>query len=138
MEAERRTYQPTYQSVLINALNDVVNALNNGSSFDAWRAIKTLYDLLPPECSAECKPAYDEVYDGIGRIHADTRSGIDKVGANMKFRYYLGKYLAITNRKLLIVFKNSLHKHGYLEKVWQPLDSGDFKDLEKQQKESEE
>jgi hypothetical protein len=75
----------------------------------AWECMKTLYRILPPNVEMEVQPAYDKVNAQLEAIRKRFFLSIVLVEP-----YYMN-YLYGSNRWLLGIFKNSLHKHGYLE-----------------------
>ncbi|MGA2308844.1 MAG: hypothetical protein ABSG57_04755 [Candidatus Bathyarchaeia archaeon] len=138
-EPERRNYQPPYQSLLVAALHDVVSQMNNGNSVGAWECIKTLNSVAPPEVVHECKADFDRAQQTIVRIKRQTYSPINGIGvSNDKFNAICRKFLYGETRRLLSLYKDSLWAHGYLERFWEPVGAGNFKDLEQQQKDEDE
>ncbi len=48
-----RFITPTYQSMIINALSNVVDKFNVGSVVGAWFALRTTYTILIPDIKKE-------------------------------------------------------------------------------------
>lgn len=129
--AQSPTVTPTYQSVLNNALNDVrvKIALGNMYSWEAWDSLEALYCLVPAPVREECTQMHDEIIKGLKDIM--NSKSVDLIFGDVKTRNQIRRFLYLRNRDFFTALIDALYKHGYLEKLWHPVNEDDFADLEK-------
>ena len=111
---ERHLLQPTYQTILIQALSDVVFRMNNNDIFGAYNALETLYILLPKDCATDVEQTHDNIINQILKMENQNRS-IDIALRQMNLTNWKRQYLHRCNATLLKAFKNSLDKYNYLD-----------------------
>jgi hypothetical protein len=124
MENEKKSLQLTYQEVIINALSRIVERMNVKDMTGCWEALRTLYSLLPPEVEKEVKDQYLKVLEGLRDIKTRTKT-FDIPSSVLKANFQTGKFLYMENRELLRLFKDSLYRHGYLERSFKPSGSNE-------------
>jgi hypothetical protein len=110
---ENHSVTPTYQSLLILALDNIASRLMDGDELGGWQALKTLHAALPPECQKECHEnptTYENKLE-------ETRSfqGYTTAETAIKRDSPSKRYLSCANLQLFDKFKNSLFSLGYLE-----------------------
>ena len=124
-------FQPTYSSLLVNALNDVLEKLEADEQHSAWKSLKALYSILPPPCLTECKKLFEQKNAELTILWQPyQKGGYDIEWAAKKRNAKLWKFYEVANYAITRMFIDSLYLHGYLEQTWNPLDSGDFKKIE--------
>jgi hypothetical protein len=112
MPNDNQFLTPTYQAPLIAALNAVIRKLMEAPPQETWKAIRTLYTFLPPECTPECKDLFQEITENLTTISQSEVK--DPLFRDSELAEQQANYLITMNLNFLEVIKTSLFKHGYL------------------------
>jgi hypothetical protein len=110
---ENHSVTPTYQSLLILALDTVASRLMDEDELGDWQALKTLYAKLPPDCQKK----YREKLITIDKNLAQIRSvqGFSLAEIAIRRASATKRYLGFANFELFDKFKSSLYSKSYLE-----------------------
>jgi hypothetical protein len=112
---ENHIVTPTYQSILMNALNTVINRRNENDIIGTWNALGTLYDWLPGECYTEITPIYQKIVKELQGI-LDANNQIDWYIRNTQRQISQEKKLQIANRILSTEISKSMRAHSWLDR----------------------
>lgn len=103
---------PTYQAPLILALNTVIRKLMEAPAQETWKALKTLYTFLPPECTQQTRETYQAILNNLKLIsQTDIK---DNLFRDNEIEELNSRYLSEMNLNFLEVIKASLFEHKYL------------------------
>jgi len=112
-ERELRGITPTYQNLLINQLNGIVNAINEGNHLYAFRCLRTLImSLNPSHKETLMKNHVKHIQDGIDGINKI--SDVDHETSRIRRRDE-SKNLAPQVLALYEEVMKTLHNARYLE-----------------------
>lgn len=112
---ENHIVTPTYQSILMNALNTVINCRNSGNVEATWNALGTLYDWLPSECYDEVTPLYQSVVTQLQDV-LNQNQQIDWFIRNTQRHKAQYEKLQTANRILSTAISQSMRKHNWLDR----------------------
>jgi hypothetical protein len=104
---------PTYQSLLILALDTVAQRLMDEDYWGGWQALKTLFAELPPECQKDCREEMDSTEFQLERIYAWHGYTVAETYFGRAGR--IKPLLCVENLRLFDKIKASLFEKGYLE-----------------------
>jgi hypothetical protein len=112
-EDERSPYlQPTYQSLLINALNGVLMPLMENRQMNAYFALKAAYAILPKPIKDELKTRWEQY---IREVHSFSSDAPYSILRQDDMNTKLWRFLVTNNYELYGLIKDLLEKHKYLK-----------------------
>lgn len=118
--------QPTFQSVFMASLHAIVGNMNAHNLIETWESEKIAYTILPPKCYKDCEKKFKETEEHLKAL--TKRSGFFTNSLQKETLKDVSNYLRVNNFVFLRLMIDSLHKHGYLEKMWHPINEHDFED----------
>lgn len=104
---------PTYNTILIMSIQDVVRALNNADYLHAYDCLETLWVISPPCVENDCGKQWNTYHMKLARIL--NLRGIDAIHSLQIQTSQSKKYIAREIRPMLAEIKKSLHSGKYLE-----------------------
>ncbi|MGD2090768.1 MAG: DUF309 domain-containing protein [Candidatus Aminicenantes bacterium] len=104
---------PTYNTVLIMAIQDVIRALNAADYLHAHDCLETLWNIAPPKVEEELAQDWQNYQNKLNAVN--NVKGIDAVDS-IHLQSKAAKQVLIREvRPMLQKIKKSLHDHKYLE-----------------------
>ena len=127
MEASQpnRYITPTLQANWNLAIGDIIRCFNAGLIYEAWLALQTLYDLLPPE-KPELKENYKIVRNHFINIKNNFESQATESASYEAIVTSFHNGLTILRKEMRPFFAEIyqlLYKGGYLEKRSRQIDT---------------
>jgi hypothetical protein len=107
-----RYITPTLQANLNLAISDVIRCLNAKMIFEAWEALQTLYDILPPDVHKEVKIKHDNIKRDFEASGNQCIAYEDLVTSHNEGMTVLNEHTRPFFREMYEL----LYKGGYLEK----------------------
>lgn len=112
-EDERSPYlQPTYQTILINALNAVLTKLIENQQIGAYFALKATHEILPDKVKTEISGEWEKYMRDVHSF-SSTAAYVALRIEDRKSKVW--QYLSENNYPLYGQIKDSLEKHKYLK-----------------------
>lgn len=108
-----RYITPTLQSNWNYAINEVLKRMNNVGIAEVWKAIETLYTILPPTIYEKAKAEYARIVNQVNNAtNGSTVDFLAMVESNNEACLILEELAIPFFRKMY----DALYKGGYLEK----------------------
>lgn len=118
---------PTLQSNFNYAVNEVLRRMNNLGIAATWRAVETLFVILPPSIHEKLENEYKDIVNRVNTVtNGSTVDFLAMVESNNECCMVLEEFAVPFFRKMY----DKLYSGGYLEKTWHRLIKEDFKELE--------
>jgi len=113
MENSQKFILPTLASNFNLAISEILNRMNSDSLGEQWRAMVTLYHILPPAIYDKVKGDYEKITKKINHVgNSGSISYIDLVQDNDEVNAILEEFASPFFRKMYEL----LYEGGYLEK----------------------
>ena len=118
---------PTYQTVLINALNTAVTRMMNNDQFGAFQSFEVLHSVLKPKMQEFISKPWKKFLADKRKIQGN---GDMLHRQLMHLRTASYSFLRKNNPVIMQHFIRTLDFFGYLTRDWKPLVDSDFKKIE--------
>lgn len=104
---------PTYNTVLITSILDIVKALNNDEHMKAFDCIETLWVISPKRVRTDCEKEYKQYHHKLAQILST--NGVDAIHSLQLQNREAKRFIATQVRPLLRAIRDSLDEGKYLE-----------------------
>jgi len=130
LEASQRNrfILPTLQSNFNYSINEILKRMNTLGIAETWRAIETLFCILPPNIYNKVETDYNDIIKKVNTVtNGSTVDFLAMVESNNECCLILEEFAFPFFRKMYEL----LYEGGYLEKTRHRLNKADFQELEK-------
>lgn len=111
--SSQRYILPTLQSNFNYSINEILKRMNNVGIGETWRAIETLFHILPPKIYSQVETDYKDIIKKVNAVtNGSTVDFLAMVESNHECCMVLEEYAVPFFRKMYEL----LYKGGYLEK----------------------
>lgn len=111
--SSQRYILPTLQSNFNYSINEILKRMNNDGIGETWRAIETLFCILPPKIHKEVQIDYNDIIKKVNTVaNGSTVDFLAMVESNNECCLVLEALAIPFFRKMYAL----LYKGGYLEK----------------------